>query len=412
VPTEQPLWQWVTHEFERLCTLYGYRRIQTPAFEQTDLFVRTSGESSDIVQKEMYTFKDRGNRSLTLRPEATAPIVRAYLEHGLYHQVQPQKLFSIETLYRYGRPQKGRFREFWQLDVEAIGSNDPAIDAEVIQLYRALLERLGVSAFSLALNSIGDRNCRPAYLAHLRQWLSERESHLDQQTREQSRRNPLRALDNIAAKPPHVQQVLRQAPAIGEALCKSCRDHFADVCRYLDAYGVRYELVPTLVRGLDYYTRTTWEFVGPEAGAQSTLSGGGRYDGLAEELGGDPTPGVGFGAGVERLLSAVQTAQAIRPPQKLPTEPELDVFIACEDVNVRRELLPILASLRERGVSADIDYAGRSLNKQMTYAVRQGARRVVVFHGSSVVANVREAGRPDWTLSLLPKAEFVDALSR
>ena len=270
LPSEQPRWRHVLGEFERLCHLYGYRRIDTPVFEETDLFARTSGQGSDVVTKEMYTFEDRGDRSLTLRAEATAPIVRAYLEHGLHREPQPQKLYTHETIYRYGRPQKGRFREHWQLDVEAIGSEDPALDAEVIQLYDSLLGRLGVTEYRLELNSIGDADCRPAYLDRLRPWLEEHAGELDEATREQASRNPLRALDNIAAKPPAVQEVLRQAPTIGDSLCDACREHFAEVRRYLDAYGVRYEVVPTLVRGLDYYTRTTWEFVGPEGGSQST----------------------------------------------------------------------------------------------------------------------------------------------
>ena len=266
LPPEQPAWSLVKREFQRLCALYGYRRIDTPVFEDTELFARTSGQGSDIVSKEMYTFVDRGDRSLTLRAEATAPIVRAYLEHGLHREPQPQKLYTVETIYRYGRPQKGRFREHWQLDVESIGSDDPACDAEVIQLYDSLLGRLGIDEYRLELNSIGDAECRPAYLERLRPWLEEHAGDLDDGTREQAARNPLRALDNIAAKPAAVQEVLRQAPAIGDSLCEACREHFAEVRRYLDAFGVRYELVPTLVRGLDYYTRTTWEFLGPEGG--------------------------------------------------------------------------------------------------------------------------------------------------
>ena len=371
LPSQFPLWRRVIDEFERLCDLYGYRRIQTPVFEDTDLFVRTSGIGSDVVSKEMYTFDDRGGRSLTLRAEATAPIVRAYLEHGMHREPQPAKLYAYETIYRYGRPQKGRFREHWQLDVEAIGSHDPAVDAEVIQLYDALLGRLGVSDYRLELNSIGDPNCRPAYLEQrLRPWLDEHEDELDEATREQASRNPLRALDNIPAKPPAVQDVLRTAPAIGDSLCDECREHFAGVRRFLDAYGVSYELVPTLVRGLDYYTRTTWEFVGPEGGSQSTLSGGGRYDGLAEALGGKPTPGVGFGAGIERLLAALPAPDAV--------EPAIDVFFVCEQGADRHAVAAALERLRAAGKRADMDYAGRSVKGQHTQASRLGARHVVV----------------------------------
>jgi histidyl-tRNA synthetase len=378
LPAEQPRWRQVTSEFERLCALYGYRRIDTPVFEDTELFVRTSGLGSDVVTKEMYTFTDRGDRSLTLRPEATAPIVRAYLEHGLHREPQPQKLYTVTSIYRYGRPQRGRWREHWQLDVEAIGSDDPAVDAEVIQLYDTLLGRLGVSEYRLELNSIGDAACRPAYLERLRPWLEEHAPELDEATREQAARNPLRALDNIAAKPAAVQEVLRQAPTIADALCDACRAHFAEVRRYLDAFGVRYELMPTLVRGLDYYTRTTWEFVGPEGGSQSTLSGGGRYDGLAEELGGRPTPGVGFGAGIERLLLALDEAEAT-----VPVEEAVDVFFICTDGADRARVLAKVLELRMAGLRVDADFAGRSVKGQRTQAERLRAKRVVVVESET-----------------------------
>jgi histidyl-tRNA synthetase len=373
LPAEQPLWRQAITEFERLCALYGYHRIDTPAFEDTELFARTSGEGSDIVSKEMYTFSDRSDRSLTLRPEPTAGIVRAYLEHGLHREPQPQKLFTVGTMYRYGRPQKGRYREFWQLDLEAIGSDDPAVDAEVIHLFDALLRRLGVTEYRLELNSIGDPSCRPRYLEQkLVPWLAEHAGELDEATREQASRNPLRALDNIAAKPTEVQAVLRTAPAIGDSLCDSCREHFAEVRRYLDAYDVRYELVPTLVRGLDYYTRTTWEFVGPEGTSTSVLSGGGRYDGLAEELGGGPTPGVGFGAGIERLLLALEHAGSAAPG-----DDGIDVFFLLEEGGDRATMLAEMMKLRETGLRCDADYAGRSVKGQLTQAGRLGAKHVI-----------------------------------
>jgi histidyl-tRNA synthetase len=382
LPSEQPRWRQVITEFERLCALYGYRRIDTPVFEDTELFTRTSGEGSDVVTKEMYTFTDRGDRSLTLRAEATAPIVRAYLEHGLHREPQPVKLYTHETIYRYGRPQKGRYREHWQLDVEAIGSDDPAVDAEVIQLYDTLLRNLDVTDYRLELNSIGDAACRPAYLERLVPWLEEHRAELDEATREQARRNPLRALDNIAAKPPGTQAVLGQAPAIGDFLCAACREHFAEVRRYLDAFGVRYELVPTLVRGLDYYTRTTWEFVGPEGGSQSTLSGGGRYDGLAEALGGPHTPGVGFGAGIERLLLALEGA--VEPEQE-----GIDLFFVVADGADRAAVLAKVAELRAAGVKADADFAGRSVKGQRTQASRLGAKRVVMVEPETDLSEVR-----------------------
>ena len=381
LPAEQPRWRQVITEFERLCALYGYRRIDTPIIEDTELFARTSGEGSDIVSKEMYTFTDRSDRSLTLRPEPTAGIVRAYLEHGLHREPQPQKLFTVGTMYRYGRPQKGRYREFWQLDLEAVGSDDPAVDSEVVHLFDALLRRLGVGEYRLELNSIGDAACRPAYLERLVPWLEEHSAELDEATREQAARNPLRALDNIAAKPPQTQEILRQAPTIGDSLCDACREHFAEVRHYLDASGVRYELMPTLVRGLDYYTRTTWEFVGPESGSQSTLSGGGRYDGLAEALGGPHTPGVGFGAGIERLLLALEGT-----PE--PEQEGIDLFFVVADGADRAAVLGKLAELREAGVRADADFAGRSVKGQHTQAGRLGAKRVVVVDADTDLEKV------------------------
>jgi histidyl-tRNA synthetase len=388
LPADAPLWRRVTGEMERLCTLYGYRPIQTPVFEDTALFARTSGEGSDVVTKEMYTFEDRGDRSLTLRPELTAPICRAYLEHGLHREPQPQKLYVIATSYRYGRPQKGRYREFWQLSLEAIGSDDPAIDAEVIQLYDTLLRNLGVTEHRLELNSIGDQKCRPAYLERLRAWLDQHEHRLDEETRDQARRNPLRALDNFAAKPPQVRDVLSEAPAIGDALCDECREHFAAVRDYLDAYGVAYELVPTLVRGLDYYTRTTFEFVGPEHGAQSTICGGGRYDGLIEEIGGPPTPALGFGAGIERLLIALEEAD-VQPPEPDP----IGVFLVSEEGAPRELVLRWLKELRANGIAADTEYAGRSVKGQLTHAGRLGAATVVIVGPDG--ATLRRQGEQD-----------------
>ena len=393
LPAEAPLWQRVTGEAERLCALYGYRRIQTPGFEHTELFERTSGAGSDIVQKEMYTFPDRSGRSLTLRPEGTAPIVRAYLEHGLHRESQPQKLFTIAPMYRYSAPQRGRFREHWQLSVEAIGSEDPAVDAEVIQLYHELLRSLGVTQWELRLNSIGDGRCRPAYLERLNEWLDAHAEVLDDEARQKRATSPLRVFD---VKNERVLAALEAAPKIGESLCDGCRAHFAAVRGHLDAYGIPYTLTPTLVRGLDYYTRTTWQFEGPEEGAQSTLSGGGRYDGLAEEIGGPSTPGIGFGAGIERLLLALaqEGISAGLPP--------IDVFVASEGPKD----LALLAELRRRGLKADVDYAGRSLKGQLTQAQRLGAVTIVVVEGDR--ASIRRRGQPDTSVHV---GELLDRLT-
>jgi histidyl-tRNA synthetase len=388
VPDEMPLWDRVTREIERLCGLYGFRRIVTPVFEDTALFARTSGQGSDVVQKEMYTFTDRSDRSLTLRPEGTAPICRAYVEHGMHREPQPQKLFTIAPMYRYGAPGRGRYREHWQASVESIGSDDPSLDAELIQLYDTLLGRLGVTRYHLELNSIGCRECRPAYLERLRAWLAENDHRLDDETRAKVAVSPLRVFDNYLAKPAAVRAALDEAPKIGESLCEACTAHFAAVRDDLDATGVRYELVPTLVRGLDYYTRTTFEFVGPLENQNSTITGGGRYDGLVEAIGGPSTPGVGFGAGIERLLIAMEE-EGVEPPSAAG----IDVFFALDDGAPRTEVVRILADLRRAGVSAESDHAGRSLKGQLTQAGRLGAARTVVVTAEK--ATLRAPGTAD-----------------
>ncbi len=367
LPSDQPLWQKVTGEMERLCDLYGYRRIQTPVFEDVDLFQRTSGTGSDIVQKEMYVFEDRSERKLALRPEGTAPICRAYLEHGMQREPQPVKLFTIATMYRYDKPQRGRYREHWQLSLENIGSGDPATDAEVIQFYDRLLRNLGVKRYVLQLNSIGDRECRPAYLEKLNAWLDAHADVLDDDARQKRATSPLRVFD---VKTPSVRAALEGAPKIGDSLCDACAEHFAQVRAHLDTYGVEYTLVPTLVRGLDYYSRTTWEFVGPDESTQaSTISAGGRYDYLIEEIGGPATPGVGFGAGIERLVLSLELEGVTADP------PKLDVFIAVEQ---GQKPLTLLTDLRTAGISADTDAGGRSLKGQLSYAQKNARATLIV----------------------------------
>jgi histidyl-tRNA synthetase len=394
-----PAWERVTGEIRRLCSLYGYRAVVTPVFEDTALFARTSGAGSDVVQKEMYTFTDRSDRSLTLRPEGTAPICRAYVEHGMHRQPQPVKLFTIAPMYRYGAPGRGRYREHWQASVEALGSDDPAIDAELIQLYDTLLARLGVTRYHLELNSIGCRDCRPAYLERLRGWLAENDGRLDDETRAKIDVSPLRVFDNYGAKPDAVRRALDEAPKIGESLCVACVEHFDAVRSGLDAMGVEYVLVPTLVRGLDYYSRTTFEFIGPLENQNSTITGGGRYDYLVEEIGGPPTPGIGFGAGIERMLIAME-AEGIEPPD----EPGIDVFFALADGAPRLLVTSWLAELRRAGVSAETDYAGRSLKGQLTQARRLGAAQTVVVGPDE--ATVRAPGRGDEAL------DHADVVSR
>lgn len=381
LPSEQPLWREVTAEMERLCALYGYRRIQTPVFEDVALFQRTAGEGSDIVQKEMYVFEDRGGRALALRPEATAPICRAYLENGMQQEPQPVKLYTLATYYRYDKPQRGRYREHNQLSVECIGSAAPAVDAEVIGLYDTLLRNLGITRYELHLNSIGDRECRPAYLDKLNAWLDAHEDQLDADARHKRATNPLRVFD---VKSPQVRSLLEDAPKIGESLCPACEEHFAAVRHALDAAGIRYVLDPTLVRGLDYYSRTAWEFLGPDSSTQaSTISGGGRYDYLIEQIGGPPTPGVGFGAGIERLLLSLEL-EGISADEDL-----LDLFIAAEP---GQSVGALVARLRASGISVDADYAGRSMKGQIGYGQKR-ARSILLVTESGMT--LRRRGEPD-----------------
>jgi histidyl-tRNA synthetase len=380
------LWWRVIRTIEEQCAQYGWSRVSTPGFEETALFERTSGEASDVVHKEMYTFADRSDRSLTLRPEGTAPIARAYVEHGLSQEPQPIKAYAIAPMYRYGRPGRGRYREHWQLSLEAIGSADPAVDAEVIQFYAELLRRLGVTEWELRLNSIGDSNCRPQYVARLNEWLDAHPQLLaDEEIAHKRATSVLQVFD---VKNEKLVEALAEAPKIGDSLCDECREHFAAVKSYLDAYGVPYILDPALVRGLDYYTRTTFEFLGPMENVNSSIVGGGRYDGLVEAVGGPATPGVGFGAGFERLVLAMEREDATADP------PRLDLFVAFEDTELRGRLLPQIARWRAEGRSVDTDYAGRSMKGQLTQAQRLGAETVVVARSDGTY-EVRRRGEED-----------------
>jgi histidyl-tRNA synthetase len=388
LPSDERWWSLI-HTMQRQAALYGWKPIATPGFEETGLFERTSGEASDVVHKEMYTFRDRSDRSLTLRPEGTAPIARAYLEHGLSREPQPVKAYTIAPMYRYGRPGRGRHREHWQLSLEAIGSDDPAIDAEIIQFYAELLGRLGVSDWELRLNSIGDANCRPQYVGRLNAWLDSHPELVDEEVAHKRSTSPLQVFD---LKNERLRSALLEAPKIGESLCDPCREHFEAVRRYLDAYGVRYVLDPVLVRGLDYYSRTTFEFIGPDENVNSTICGGGRYDGLIEQIGGPPTPGIGFGAGLERLILAVERESAEPAPDSL------DVFFAFEDGAQREQIVKLMAELRRGGRSVDTDYAGRSLKGQLTQAGRLGAETTVIVGDGDAV--LRRAGAEDEVVPL------------
>jgi histidyl-tRNA synthetase len=388
LPSEQPLWQLVVGSLADVAGRYGYRRIQTPNFEDTEIFARTSGAGSDVVQKEMYTFEDKGGRSLTLKPEGTAPIARAYIEHGMHRDPQPVKLYTVAPMYRYEAPQRGRYREHWQCSVEAFGSADPALDAEVIALYGEFARRVGITRYVLQLNSIGDAACRPVYLERLNAWLDEHDDVLDDDARHKRERSPLRVFDVKSAS---VRAALADAPKIGDHLCDTCAEHFASVRAYLDALRIAYEIEPTLVRGLDYYTRTVFEFVNPAETAQPQICSGGRYDALVEQLGGPPTPGVGFGAGIERAIIALEDEGAT------PEPPTLDVFVVVDGAP-REQVLAALTELRRAGLAGDMDYAGRSMKGQMTQAGRSRARRVVIARAEDAV--IRSHGADEEVVGL------------
>jgi histidyl-tRNA synthetase len=388
LPAAHPVRDAIVRAAESAATAYGYGRITTPTFEDTELFARTSGAGSDVVQKEMYSFADRGGRSLTLRPEATAGVVRAYIEHGLHREPQPVKTFTVGQMFRYSAPQKGRYREFWQVNFEAVGSDDPALDAELVQLFDEIARRAGVPYTRLALNSIGDRECRPPYLERLRAWLVEHRDELDEDARRKAEVSPLRVFDT---KNPAVADALAAAPKIGESLCASCREHFDSLRAFLDAYDISYELQPTLVRGLDYYTRTVWEFVNEDLGAaQDSICAGGRYDYLAEEIGGPPTPAVGWAAGLERM------ALSSAAPDESAAE-GIEVFFAIDDPKRRAAVLPLLAKLRREGRACETDYAGRSLKGQLTQAQRLGTATIVIAGEDGFT--VRRRGEEDVQLA-------------
>jgi histidyl-tRNA synthetase len=344
----------------------GYGRIETPIFEDTELFARGVGASTDVVQKEMFTFEDQGGRSITLRPEATAAICRAYVERGMQTLPQPVKLWWHGPLFRHERPQAGRFRQFTQLDAEAIGSDSPLVDAELIVLLDELLRGLSVPALELRLGSLGSVEARAAYRDELRAYLHEHESDLSKEVRERIDENPLRAFD---AKDEGTQAVMGNAPTMLERLAGEDAEQFAAVRELLDQAGVEYAVDPTMVRGLDYYTRTVFEFHCDRLGAQSQVAGGGRYDGLIELLGGPPTPATGWAAGVERILLALDEQAA---------EAGADVFVAAAD-GQRERAFALVRELRRAGFRADLDLAGRAIKGQMKQADRVGARRTVIL---------------------------------
>ncbi len=371
LPEEQAYWRYIEHKAADISERYGYRRIDTPIFEDTSLFVRSVGEATDIVQKEMYTFEDRGGNKLTLRPEGTAPVCRAYLEHGMQNLPQPVKLFYINSLYRYERPQAGRYREFRQFGCEAIGEINPTLDAEVIDMAWQFFVLLGMSQLHLKINSIGCKNCRPVYLDRLKEYYGQCQPQLCPDCRNRLARNPLRLLD---CKNASCQQIAGAAPKTYEHLCPECADHFDQLQKYLSLLSLPFEIDSCLVRGLDYYTRTVFE-IQPEAeGSQSSLGGGGRYDDLIEELGGKPTPGIGFAAGIERIITNLKRQNAPVPSLSGP-----EVFIAFLGDAARDAAVKLAGDLRQCGISLIQAQGNKSLKAQLRQANNLGVRQTIII---------------------------------
>jgi len=371
LPEDQPLRRWVISRAEEVFQRYGYSRIDTPMFEETRLFSRGVGESTDIVRKEMYTFEDLGGRSMTLRPEGTAPVARAYVEHGMHTLPQPVKLYYHSPMFRYESPQSGRYRQHYQLGVEAFGSDAPEVDAEVIGVLAALYGELGVDGLALRLNSMGCGECRPAYSAALREFLNEHAADFCGECGERARLNPMRTFD---CKVPMCRTALEAAPRLTEHLCPTCAAHHARVRECLEVQGISFAADHTLVRGMDYYTRTTFEFQSSLLGAQSGVGGGGRYDDLVEAIGGPPTPGVGFGTGIERILLALARSGAAAPAAWRPV-----VYLVALTADARGEVFALAHEIRSKGVATDLDYMARSAKGQMKQANRSGARYAFII---------------------------------
>ncbi|HEU5141753.1 MAG TPA: histidine--tRNA ligase [Solirubrobacterales bacterium] len=375
----------------------GYEPIATPVFEDTDLFERGVGRSTDVVQKEMFTFEDKGGRSLTLRPEGTAPICRAYLEHGMHKLAQPVKLYYRGPFFRHERPQAGRYRQFHQVGLEAIGSDSPLADAEAIMLLSDLLTELAVPGVELRLGSLGSFEARKDYLEELKAHLRANEGDLSKEVRERIDLNPLRAFD---ADDEGTRGVMAGAPTIVERLDGDDARHFAEVRALLEAAGTPYTVDPTLVRGLDYYTRTIFSFVCPSLGAQSEVGGGGRYDGLIEQLGGPATPAVGWAAGIERIMLAM--GEEATPSRR-------DAFLAAADEDQRQRALALAIELRHAGLSAEVDLAGRGLKGQLKHANRIGARHVLILEADGAL-QMRDMESGDQRP--IAPGEVLDELSR
>ncbi len=371
LPADSHRLQFVENKMLSTAGLYGFREIRVPVFEHTEVFSRSVGDTTDVVQKEMYTFEDKGGRSITLRPELTAGVVRSVIENGLIYGSLPVKVCYIGGCYRYEKPQAGRLREFHQFGVECFGAASPAADAEVISLARQVLTNVGVKNISLEINSIGCPECRKAYHNALKEYFSSRADELCGTCNERLDRNPMRILD---CKSPICKEIAADAPVIIDFLCDDCREHFEQVKSHLAAAGIDYTVNPHIVRGLDYYTRTVFEFVSGDIGAQSTVCGGGRYDGLVTQMGGNPTPALGFAMGIERLMMVLENTDA-----EFPSAPVCDIYIAPMGEKAAVKATALCTTLRADGFEALCDICGRGLKAQMKYADKVGALYTLVL---------------------------------
>lgn len=371
LPSEVYKWQYVEGIIREICALHGYKEMRTPTFEHTELFERGIGDTTDVVQKEMYTMEDKGGRSITLKPEATAPFVRAFIEHSMFNDIQPVKLYYCTPCFRYEKPQSGRLREFHQFDIEVFGSSDPSVDAEVINVAMMLYGRLGIKNLEIRINSVGCPKCRAEYNKKLKEYLSGKLDKLCETCQDRYNKNPMRVID---CKEESCKAQLTDVPYMLDNICDECRDHFEGLKKSLEILGLDYVVDPRIVRGLDYYTKTAFEIVTNDIGAQGTVCGGGRYDGLVEECGGPSTPGIGFGLGLERLLLLIGNQDI-----DVPVPVYMDVYIASMGNAGAEEAVNQINKLRKVGIKAEKDYMGRSLKAQMKYANKIGAGYVVVL---------------------------------
>ena len=378
LPQDAYKWQYIEDEWAKICSEYGFKEIRTPVFESTDLFNRGVGDTTDIVQKEMYTFEDMGGRSITLKPEGTSPAVRAFIESNLYAETQPTKIFYDTPCYRYEKPQAGRLREFHQFGIENFGTPSMMADAEIIALGHDFLKRMGIEDVVLHISSVGCRKCRPVYRTALQDFLRPKFDCLCDTCKSRFDKNPMRILDCKSAED---QEAVKGAPKMLDYLCDDCRKDFEDLKSYLDAMAIEYVVDPSIVRGLDYYTKTAFEFITTKIGAQGTVCGGGRYDHLIEEVGGPDMPGVGFGLGKERLLLLMEACG-----HDFGAPPAPQIFLAWIGDEAKLYALKLLHELREQGIRADMDTRERNLKGQMKYANKLGAEYTAVIGGDEVAS--------------------------